>query len=332
MMRLVSLLIFAVYFIGCGRSAEPDYGKKENQKFLRCAEPYSDGKKESVSLSPLTVDRDGIDVRVHGIKRGLIVLGLLAGITEPVAANFANLDYFLAQFKEAGAQAILVAGDVGSMETEMSKILSHLAKAPIPILVTPGAQENFDLFRKVMAAVRKKHPQLIDMTLARRAKIGHLNIVSLPGYHKPFYLKARERGCAYGAADLEATGALFKDKGVNVIFSPSPPRGEGRAAVDRAQGDVNIGDPNLTEMLKAQKVKFGLFGHVYESGGHATLADGRSNVQAGIWQESLFVQAGSAEAIPLSLVGEGRSTGMAQIVSFSAARARIQTVPAPTTP
>jgi Icc-related predicted phosphoesterase len=196
-------------------------------------------------------------------------------------------------------------------------------------LVTPGAQENFDLFRKVMAAQRKAHPQLIDMTLVRRVKIGHLTIVSLPGYHKPFYLKAKERGCAYEQADLDATANLFADKGVNVLLSPSPPRGVGAEAVDRARGGINIGDPALTGMLKARKVKFGLFGHVFESGGHATKADGTSAVPAGIWQESLFIQAGSAEALPLSLIGGGRSVGMAQIVSFSAARARFQTVSAP---
>ena len=332
MKRSVCLIISVVLAVGCGRSAEPDTGKKDNQKFLRCAEPYNDGNRETVSLPPLTVERDGLDVRIHGIKRGLIVLGLLSGITEPTKATLSNLDYFLAQFKEAGAQAILVAGDVGYTEEELTRILTYLAKAPIPILVTPGAGENFDLYRKAMASVRKKHPQFVDMSLARRVKIGHLNIVSLPGYYKPFYLKAKNRGCAYEQTDVDATAALFEEKGVNVLLSPSPLRGIGVSAVDRARGGINIGDPALTEMLKENKIKFGLFGHVFESGGHATAFDGKTSVPAGIWQESLFIQVGSAEALPLSLVGEGRSVGMAQIVAFSAARARYQTILASNTP
>ena len=332
MKYLVFYICFATTLLGCGRSAEPDTGKKENQKFLRCAEPYNDGEKERITLTPLTVERSGLDVRIHGIKRGLIVLGLLSGITEPTRESFSNLDYFLDQFKEAGAQAVLVAGDVGDTEPDLRSILGHLSRAPIPILVTPGAQENFDLFRKTMASARRQYPQLVDMSLVRRVKIGHLNIVSLPGYHKPFYLKAKERGCAYNAADLAATFGLFEEKTVNVLFSPSPPRGSGSLAVDRARGGINIGDPALADLMAERKIKFGLFGHVFEAGGHATLSDGRTAVPAGIWQDSLFLQAGSAEALPLPLVGEGRSVGMAQIVSFSAKRARYQTVPAQIAP
>ena len=325
-MRYLTSILGLLLLLGCGRSAEPDTGKKREQKFLRCAEPYDDGKKETISLPPLSVARNGLDVQIHGIKRGLIVLGLLSGIHEPTRKNLANLDHFLSQFKEAGAQAILVAGDVGYKEPDMKRILEHLAKAPIPILVVPGAEENYDLFRRVMADVRTRHPQLVDMSLARRVHIGHLNIVSLPGYHKPFYLKAKSRGCAYGQADLDATFKLFEENGVNLLFSPSPPRGVGAWAVDRARGDVNIGDHVLSKLLKQNSIQFGLFGHVYEAGGHATLADGKTPVAAGIWQKSLYMQAGSAEALPLPLVGEGRSIGMAQVVSFSAARARFQTI------
>lgn len=330
-MRCQTLILGWLLLLGCGRSVEPDTGKKQEQNFLRCAEPYDDGKKETISLPPLTVARSGLDVQIHGIKRGLIVLGLLSGIHEPTEKNLTNLDHFLNQFKEAGAQAILVAGDVGNTESHMKQILGHLAKAPIPILVVPGAEENYDVYRRVMAEVRKGHPQFVDMSLARRVRIGHLNIVSLPGYYKPFYLKAKSRGCAYGQADLDATFKLFGEKGVNVLFSPSPPRGSGVWAVDRARGDINIGDRALSDMLKKHNIQFGLFGHVYEAGGHATLADGMTPVASGIWQKSLLLQVGSAEALPLPLVGEGRCVGMAQVVSFSAARARFQTL-TPTMP
>lgn len=320
----ISVLLLLV--AGCGRSSEPDTDKKDNQKFLRCAEPHDDGGKEEFRLPPLTVIRNGYEVQVQGIKRGLIVLGLIAGISEPTPRNMKNLDYLLSQFKEAGAQAIAVAGDVGLEEAHVDAILSGLAKAPVPVLVTPGAQESFDVFRRVIAKKRKTHPQLLDMSLVRRVRIGHITLVSIPGYHKPFYLAAGERGCAYVPKDLELTAALLDEKGPNVILSPSPPRGVGVHAVDRGRGGINIGDIELRRMLTEHNIPFGLFGHVIESGGNTTLADGRTPVQAGIWNESLFIQAGASEALPVTLVGKGRSAGMAQIVEISSARARYQTV------
>jgi len=109
-----------------------------------------------------------------------------------------------------------------------------------------------------------------------------------------------------------------------VILAASPPRGSGPKAVDRGRGGVNIGDPALTGMLRARGIGFGLFGHVYEAGGQATLADGATPLGEGVWQDSLFVQAGSAGAVPVQLVGGGRSVGMAQIVEITGQRARFR--------
>jgi Icc-related predicted phosphoesterase len=275
------------------------------------------------------VERIGLNMTIHGIKRGLIVLGVISGVAAPSARTFRNLDFFMEQFREAGAQALLIPGDVGQNESQMTAVLERLAKAPVPILVTPGAQENFDVFRRVMQKKRTAYPQLVDMTRVRRVRLGHISIVSLPGYYKPFYLFAGERGCGYREEDLKKTTTLFNNKGPTVLLAPSPPRGTGEGAVDRGRGGINIGDPALFDTLESGNISFGIFGHVYESGGHATHSDGRTPVAPGIWHQSLFVQAGSAEALPTTLVGEGRSSGMAQIVEFSAARSRFRTLYAP---
>ncbi len=326
-----ALLALATTFLtlACRGSSEPDTGKQHGEPFLRCAQPYDDGVSEKFRLPPLTIERQGHDLRIHGIKRGLIVFGLLAGITEPSAANLKNIDYFLEQFRAAGAQALIVAGGVGTTQEHIDKILAHLARAPVPVLVCPGAQEHLGIFRHAVAEKRQKSPQLLDMTQVRRVRIGNVSVVSIPGYHKPFYLSAGKNGCAYEEEDLEKTAGLFEKNRTTVVLSPSPPRGNGEHAVDRSRGGVNIGDATLARMLGAAGVRFGLFGYVHESGGHATLDDGFSAARPGVWHESLFTQAGAAEAIPISLVGEGRAVGMAQIVEFSGNRARFRTIAAP---
>ncbi len=312
--------------MGCGRSGEPHDGEQNGERFLRCAEPYDDGDKELFRLNPLIIERDGHDVEVRGIKQGLVIFGLIAGMTEPTEANLRNIDYFLEQFKAAGAQAILVPGGVGLLPGQVKAILSRLARAPVPILVCPGALENYDVFREAVAKARQTSPQILDMTLIRRVRVGNVTVVSLPGYHKPFYLGAKRRGCAYTASDLKETAALFDDKSTGVLLSPSPPRGRSEWSVDRGRGAVNIGDTALTEMFRLSGVRFGLFGHVFESGGHATLGDGNTSVPSGVWQESMFVQAGTADAVPISLVGQGRAVGMAQVVEFSGRRGRFRTI------
>jgi hypothetical protein len=164
------------------------------------------------------------------------------------------------------------------------------------------------------------------MTRVRRVRIGNVNIVSLPGYYRAFYLKAGERGCAYEKKDLLKTASLFKARLTNVMLSPTPPRGTGANAVDRGRGNVNIGDIELAEVLESKAIRFGLFGYVSESGGHATARDGSTQARPAVWKDSLFLQAGAAEALPVSLIGGGRSVGMAHIVEFSGNRSRYRTI------
>ncbi|MCP4600845.1 MAG: hypothetical protein GY847_09990 [Proteobacteria bacterium] len=325
-MAKIIILLSILYFIGCRGSGEPDTGDKHGDSFLKCAEPFDDRTEEKFGLPPLIVERNGYDISVQGIKRGLVVFGLLAGITEPTAANLKNIDFFLDQFKAAGAQAVLVAGGVGLSLEEMNPILDRLSRAPVPVLICPGAQENFDIFRRAIAKKRKTSPQILDMTRVRRVRIGHVTVVSIPGYHKPFYLSAGNRGCAYEETDLQKTASLFENKRTTVVLSPSPPRGSGERSVDRSRGGVNIGDNALARILERNKIQFGLFGYVFESGGHATLKDGRTAAAPGVWQKSLFLQAGTSEAVPIALIGEGQAVGMAQMVEFSGRRGRYRTI------
>jgi hypothetical protein len=326
MSRVTILAAAALMLIGCGSSGEPSSGDQQGSPYLRCAPPVDDGVRESFQLAPLTVERDGHDMEIRGMQRGTVIVGLIAGIHEPHPTTLRNIDLFLDRFKAAGAQAVVVSGGVGLTESEVKANLKALAAAPVPVLVSPGAQESFDVLRATIASLRRQRPQLIDLTQVRRVRLGHVTLISLPGYHNAFYLEAKERGCAYEPGDLADIKALAEGERLPVLISATPPRGSSQQSVDRGRGGVNIGDPALGRMMGEAGIRFGLFGHVYESGGQATLVDGSTSLAAGVWTDSLLVQAGAADAVPLSLVNGGRSVGMAQIVEFSGPRGRFRTV------
>lgn len=331
MSRSTCLLAAILLLGGCRGPGEPSSGEQKGSPYLRCAPPVDDSGRESFKLPPLIVERDGYDMEVRGIERGTVILGLVAGIHEPDPATLGNIAFFLDRFKAAGAQAVVVVGGVGLAREEVQRILEALSAAPVPVLLSPGAQESYDVLRGTIASMRKARPQLVDMTLVRRVRLGHVTLISLPGYHNPFYLEAKERGCAYEPGDLSDIKSLASGERLPVLISASPPRGRSERSVDRGRGGINIGDPALGSMLSGAGIRFGLFGHVYESGGQATLDDSSSPVADGVWSDSLFVQAGAADAVPLSLTNGGRSVGMAQVVEFSGPRGRYRTIMAQST-
>ncbi len=310
----------------CRGSSGLSSGSVDGVDFLRCAASGDDGVREILRLPPLTLERDGAQLKIKGLKSAQVNVGVLAGLAEASPATLENLDYFLARFKEGGVQLIVVVGGLGTAQSDIEGLMQRLGTAPVPILVVPGAEENADVFRALTAKLHKKLPQLVDMTRVQRVEVGKLTFVSLPGAGKPFYLNADERGCGFDPGDLNAVLSSFDDEGVQVILSPTPPRGSGEWAVDRTRAGVNIGDIALRTALDEKKVRFGVFGYVYEAGGHAVLSDGETEAAAGIWTPSLWLQAGAAEALPMFVVGEGRTAGMAHVVSFSADRARFQRI------
>ena len=64
----------------------------------------------------------------------------------------------------------------------------------------------------------------------------------------------------------------------------------------------------------------------YSIGGSWLDTDGFSSAARGIWHDSLYLQIGAANAVPISLSGRGRSLGQAHIVEFSGRRARFRSV------
>lgn len=312
--------------LGCGSSKEPESKTRHGETYLACASSGYEMPDERFKLPPLDLTRKGHLLEVRGIKKGTIKVGLLGGVLHGTPENLSNLRRLLGVLKKERIHIIAVAGGVGREKEDVAAILEELSKAPLPILIVPGAQENLDTLRSVIDDLRTSRPQIIDMTRTRKVRIGKLNIVSLPGYYRPFYLEAKHRGCSYDEGDLGQVEGLLEDEATNVLLSPTPPRGGSAAATDVGRGGINMGDPALARFLSRHGVDFGIFGYAYESGGHATTKDCITPAAPGVWNRSLYLQAGAVDATPIALVGGGRGAGMAQIVEFSSDSARFRTV------
>ncbi|MEO1175453.1 MAG: hypothetical protein AAFX94_25880, partial [Myxococcota bacterium] len=90
-----------------------------------------------------------------------------------------------------------------------------------------------------------------------------------------------------------------------VLVSHGPPRGDGNKSIDVISDRTNVGDEAMRSFINGADIKYGIFGHILESGGRAvggdiiTLSD---SDEATAWAES-------AAAL---LVGHAASRSMAQ--------------------
>jgi hypothetical protein len=234
--------------------------------------------------------------------------------------NRANLNTLTTWFKNQNVEAIIVVGGLGPDRETCRAVLEDLVTSGELVMPLIGASADFVGYRRAIAQVRQEHPNLVDLTTARLIRWDGVDIVTLPGYHNPFYLAHRRGGCAYRDDDVEALEELIDETTQPVMFiSVSPPRGRGPGAVDRARGDINIGDPRLGELIAhgGGKIAFGLFGHVYEAGGNATRdVEGRHSIPSEQWSKTLFLNPGAAEAVPYTIGGGLRSRGMGAVIEL----------------
>ena len=84
----------------------------------------------------------------------------------------------------------------------------------------------------------------------------------------------------------------------------------GRAGIDIASGAGHVGDPDLAKVLKLTKTRFGIFGHILEAGGRGSDLSGKKARKKKRWARSLYVNAGTANPDPWSMLGGKTSYGM----------------------
>jgi hypothetical protein len=253
-----------------------------------------------------------------GGRSAKLTLGVLGDTKEALPATLARLDRLVQRLSGHGVDAVILLGGIEASFEGIREVLDRLKRAA-PVLALPGDRESKSGFQ---AAARAHAPKVVDLVQVRAIATPFGSLLAVPGYHLPHHLHAREQGCSYGEEEIRAlVGLARKLPGPRVLLAHGPPRGDGRAAVDRAFGQVNVGDPLLRRLMKEADIAFGLFAHVHESAGHATTLDGEP-VREMTWSDSLLLNVGSADSVPHEDLAGRWSKGSAALVELRENRAR----------
>jgi Icc-related predicted phosphoesterase len=253
------------------------------------------------------------------------VLGVLANIKEDTEDNLKNIQAALAFFKEKGADAVVVVGDLGESESQIANVLKPIAATGLPVFTIVGNREKRTDYASALKATAAAHPNVVDMNQARLVKLDDVALVSIPGYYDKAYIHA-EDGCQYFPADLEGTQAVIKAAGTTpvVLVSHGPPKQDGSEALDRTLEQANVGDANLSKLIEESGVKFGIFANIQEAGGRGTDRSGKTLVKPGTPAESLFLNPGAIDAVSWEMNDGSRSVGMAAVMTLDGGQASFE--------
>jgi Icc-related predicted phosphoesterase len=227
---------------------------------------------------------------------GKLVLGVLGPINEDSGQNLYVLKRYLQFFKEQGAQAVLVSGDIGEVAAGIQRALEVVAESGVPVLAVAGNRECGLDFKKGMARAQKSHPNLVNMNVVRLVEFKEAAVVSVPGYHDPNFISCAA-GCRYDQGTLdEAVKAAKEAKAPVILLSHGPPKGAGNKALDYAVNGGNVGDADLNKTIAAAGITFGIFSNIKEAGARATDLEGTAVVPQDKPVKALFLNPGPADS------------------------------------
>lgn len=255
--------------------------------------------------------------------------GILNAIKDNSAETQANVNEYLAKFKEADVDGIIIGGNTAYNEFELEAILERVASAGLPVYALIGNLESASAFNRACKEVHRRRPNLLNVDLVRTVNADGVHFVSLPGYFDKNFTHATGP-CVYVRSDLKAFPSLAEGlEGPVVALSHGPPLQSGTAAIDYTADGKNGGDPAFARALSKTDIRFGIFGRVTEAGGTASDASGQTAIRPNAPSDALYLNPGSANAHPQRMNNGTTSYGMAAIVTFEGDQARYEVLKSP---
>ncbi|MEQ8272711.1 MAG: metallophosphoesterase [Deltaproteobacteria bacterium] len=335
---LAALVITPALLLGCPKAEEKKAPKKAAVKKetppakkapamasdADCIAPWkTDGEAQKIAAGDRAFDRTGAKLKESSTDDDKkAVIGVLANIKEDTADNLENIQTFLEYFEEKKVDSIVIAGDLGETKSQIENALLPIAAKGLPTFVVIGNREKKSDFNDAVRSVAGKHPNVVNLNHVRLAALDDVSIVSVPGYYDKAYIHA-EDGCAYTQADIDATANIVKaaEGAPVIVVSHGPPKQDGTEALDRTLEQANVGDPMLAKMLASTGVKLGIFSNIQEAGGRATDLSGKTVLEAGKPQDSLFLNPGAVDSVSWQMNDGTRSVGMAAVLTVDGGKA-----------
>ncbi|AKU90544.1 hypothetical protein AKJ08_0931 [Vulgatibacter incomptus] len=292
-----------------------------------CVGPIDTGVPEVVTIAGKSYERNGYKLTVKGDREAepKRTIGVLANLNEASGENLFNVKRYLAFFKDAGAEMIVVAGYSGEDRATIETVLAAVADSGLPVLVIAGNRERTTDFTDAMNAVHKNHPNVLNGNRVRYVDLHGVDLVTLPGYHDPRYIHQEgAAGCQYFKRDVAALAKLAAEANDPVLLvAHGQPKGETEHALDVIAPDKeHIGDANLNEVIGQASIPFGIFANVKEAGGTA-IADlaGKTVVAEGAASPTLYLNPGAADSIEWTMNDSSTSTGSAAVLTIQGKQA-----------
>ena len=249
-------------------------------------------------------------------KRKVTRIGVISAPKDSTRMTRANLVRFVEEFKAQRVDWIVVNGDLAYEPSMLPATLEILAKSGLPVLASIGNGESVAPFNDALLDAMEKYENVFNTNFIRRIDGSGLSMVVMPGYYDPNYIHPPD-GCHYTADHVKQLDRLAKSKHGKpvVVISHGPPKYEGPDGLDVIHNGDNVGDSALSDLITGNGIGFGIFGHILEAGGRGVDKAGKA-VAPNTKVKQLYVNAGSASAIPWRMRDESINRGMAMLLTI----------------
>jgi Icc-related predicted phosphoesterase len=312
---------------------------KDFDAYQKSQENVCVGPIDGKMTAPLVFDLGGFHYAVEGprarvsrtsTRKGTGVrIGILNAIKDSEPKTLANVDSYLARFKEADVDGIVVGGDTAYDEEAIQSMLEKVAGLNVPVYAIIGNAESTGSWNRAARAAHESKHNVLNLDFVRVVNADGFDLVSLPGYYNRHYA-AQIAPCVYKPEDASQLSTLAAGlKGPVFAISHGPPKQSGKLGIDSADQAGNVGDTALAEALAEAKIPFGIFGHIVEAGGHATDLLGKKELKAGVLADSFYLNPGSANSSPWRMNTGPETWGMASVVTVEGRKAKYDVIRTP---
>lgn len=264
-------------------------------------------------------------VQVDKDRDRVLRIGVVSATKDERKETLQALDRMFRWLRRKRMDVLVVNGDIATHDFNMEeKLLPKLASAGVLVIAHVGNTESCGQFNFAAEKVFETHKNFINGNWVRKIELDDGTILTLPGYHDRRFVHSG--GAAHYDKDdlIDLKHMLQETKGPKVLVAHGPPKQRGRRALDLATGAGNVGDPEITKLLRLSRTRFGIFGHILEAGGRGTDLSGRRKRRPKRWHRSLYVNAGTANPDPWVMLDGKTGYGMALFFEIKRNKARYE--------
>ena len=243
-------------------------------------------------------------------------IGILSAPKDGSSVTLDNVRNFVKAFKARDVHWIVANGDLAYDPAALPDILDVLAQSEVPVFVSVGNGESVAPFNDAVLEAMTKHKNIFNTNFIRWVEGAGVGMFTVPGYYDANYIHPPD-GCEYEKEDVSKISELARRSRNKrkLLVSHGPPLGNNANGLDVIHNGRNVGDGALNQLMNKAKIQYGIFGHILESGGRGVNA-AQEPVSVGTKSKTLWVNVGSASAIPWKMVDGHFEEGMGMVMTI----------------